>query len=138
MHTRNKALTLPWWRSPSYRNQSNNLLCKSMDWFLYDRDLFHERVKTLFTHHTPKVCPLYRVVKQNSLFFSICVFSHENSRFTGQQGKREAISLYPFYHFHSPHRHLDISRVIDAESSPLLIAGSWIRTGNLLFPNASR
>ena len=32
-------------RSLSYRNQSTDLLCKSMDWFLYDRELHHERVK---------------------------------------------------------------------------------------------
>ena len=32
-------------RSPlSYRNQSINLQSKLMDWFLYDRDLRHERV----------------------------------------------------------------------------------------------
>ena len=34
------ALTLSWRRSLSYRNQS-----KSVDWFLYDRNLRHERVK---------------------------------------------------------------------------------------------
>ena len=38
-------LTLSWRRSPSYRNQSIDLLCKSIDWFLCDRDLLHERVK---------------------------------------------------------------------------------------------
>ena len=27
----------------SYRNQSIDLLCKSLDWFLYDRDLHHEK-----------------------------------------------------------------------------------------------
>ena len=37
-------LTLSWRSSLSYRNQSIHLLCKSMDWFLYDRDLRHERV----------------------------------------------------------------------------------------------
>ena len=33
--------------SPYYieRNQSIDLQGKSMDWFLYDRDLHHERVK---------------------------------------------------------------------------------------------
>ena len=31
----------------SYRNQSINLLCKSMDWFLYDDGLRHERVNIL-------------------------------------------------------------------------------------------
>ena len=30
---------------PSYRNQSIDLQSKSMDWFLYDRDLRNERVK---------------------------------------------------------------------------------------------
>ena len=35
-------------KSLLYRNQSNNLLCKSMDWFLYDRDLRHERVKEIW------------------------------------------------------------------------------------------
>ena len=32
-------------KNPLYRNQSIHLLCKSMDWFLYDRNLHHERVK---------------------------------------------------------------------------------------------
>ena len=31
----------------SYRNQSIDLLLKSLDWFLYDNGLRHERVKTL-------------------------------------------------------------------------------------------
>ena len=39
-------LTLSWRRSLSYRNQSIDWLCKSMDWFLYDNDLPHERIKT--------------------------------------------------------------------------------------------
>ena len=37
-------LTLSWWRSLSYRNQSIDLLYKSADWFLHDRDLRHESV----------------------------------------------------------------------------------------------
>ena len=37
--------TLSWWRSLSCRNQFTNLLCKSMDWFPYDRDLCHERIE---------------------------------------------------------------------------------------------
>ena len=40
------SLTLSWRRSLSYRNQSIDLLCKSMGWFLYDRDICHERVIT--------------------------------------------------------------------------------------------
>ena len=53
------------------------------------------------------------------IFFSIWVFFHEHSRFTGQQGKGEGIYLTPLYHFHPLYRHLDISRAITAESSPL-------------------
>ena len=59
------------------------------------------------------------------------MFCHEHSRFTGQQGKVETISLTPLHHFHPLHRHLDISRAITAESSPLHIDSSCARTGNL-------
>ena len=72
------------------------------------------------------------------VFFSMWVFFYVHSRFTGQQGKREAIYLTPLYHFHPLHRHLDISRAITAESSPLHIASSRTRTGNLWFPSAIR
>ena len=45
------ALTLSWWRLFSYRNQSIDLLLrKSMDWFLYDNDRHHERVKVARLH----------------------------------------------------------------------------------------
>ena len=40
--------TLPWRSSLSYRNKSIDLLWKSIDWFLYDRDLRHEIVKGLY------------------------------------------------------------------------------------------
>ena len=36
--------------SLSYRNQSTDLQSKSMGWFLYDRDLHHERVKYFLIH----------------------------------------------------------------------------------------
>ena len=43
-----KYILIPsWWRSLSYRTQSTDFQSKSMDWFLYDRDLPHERVKML-------------------------------------------------------------------------------------------
>ena len=71
------------------------------------------------------------------LFF-IWAFFHKHSPFTGQQGKGQGISLSPLYHFYPLHRHLDISGAINAESSPLHIACSRIRTGNLWFPNTSR
>ena len=41
------SLTLSWCSSPSGRNHSIDLHSKSTDWFLYDRDLRHERVKIL-------------------------------------------------------------------------------------------
>ena len=71
-------------------------------------------------------------------FFSLWVLFHERSQFTGQQGKWEGIYLTSFNHFHPLHIHLDISRAITAESSPLHIASSRTRTGNLWFPIASR
>ena len=40
-------LILSWWRSLSYRNQSSDFQSKSMDWFLYDKDLPHESVIVL-------------------------------------------------------------------------------------------
>ena len=71
-------------------------------------------------------------------FFSIWAFFHDHSQFTGLQGKGEGISLTPHYHFQPLHRHVDISRAIAAESSPLHIASSLARTGNLWFPSANR
>ena len=41
----NLSLTLSWRRPISYRNRSIDLRSKSMDWFLYDIGLRHERVK---------------------------------------------------------------------------------------------
>ena len=41
--------------------------------------------------------------------------------------------LSPLYHFHPLHRHLHISKVMAAESSPLRIAGSWTQSRNLWF-----
>ena len=66
-------------------------------------------------------------------FLFIWVFFHEYSQITGLQGKGETISLTPHYHFQPLHRHLDISQAITVESSPLHIASSRTRTGNLWF-----
>ena len=43
-------LTLSWRRPISYRNQSIDLRSKSMDWFLYDIGLRHERVNISFQY----------------------------------------------------------------------------------------
>ena len=42
--------------------------------------------------------------KECMIFFFYWVFFHKHSRFTGQQGKGEAISLTSLYHFHSLYR----------------------------------
>ena len=70
-------------------------------------------------------------------FFSIWVFFHNHSRITGLQGKGEGICLTPHYHFHQSQRHLDISRTITAESSPLHIASrtcnGWTSSEYLIY-----
>ena len=38
---------------PFHRNQSIDLPCKSMGWFLYDRELWHERVKIVLIRIKP-------------------------------------------------------------------------------------
>ena len=75
---------------------------------------------------------------ENFISCTVWVFFHDYSQFTGLQGKGEAISLTPHYHFHLLHRNLDISRAVTAESSPLHITSSRTRTGNLWFPSATR
>ena len=84
---------------------------------------------------------LHVVVKMVNIkqiyFFSIWVFFHENSWFTGHQGKEKSFCLTPLYHFHPLYRHLEISWAITAESSPLDIASSWTVTKNLWFPCGS-
>ena len=66
------------------------------------------------------------------ILFSIWVFFHGHLQFTGQQGKGEAFSsAHSLHHLHPLHRHVNISRAITAGSSPLHIASSRTRTGNL-------
>ena len=105
-----------------------------MNWFLYDRDLRHERVKMLFAHHAPKVCS-YILLSKISFFFFLSGFSFTNVHIQRTAGKVGGYLL--IYHFLPLHSHLDISRVIAAERSLLHIAGIQIRTGNLWFPNTS-
>ena len=67
----------------------------------------------------------------NIFFLSRFSFTtiHESQDCRGRGG----IPLTPYYHFHSFYRHLDISRVITADSSPLPIGRSWTRTGTFGF-----
>ena len=56
------VLTLSWRRPLSYRNQSIDLQSKSLDWFLYDNGLRHERVKQ---HLSDIRSSIYEKVKQH-------------------------------------------------------------------------
>ena len=58
-------------------------------------------------------------IKLLRYIFSIWVYFHEYSQFIGHQEKGEATSSTPLCHFHSLHKHLDISWAIIAESSPV-------------------
>ena len=69
-------------------------------------------------------------------FFLLGIFFTSHSQVTEHQGKVEdnynSSPLFP-----SLHKHLDISRAVTAESSPLCIGSNWNRTGNLSFPTTS-
>ena len=73
---------------------------------------------------------------ESKVFFSIWVFFQKHSRIIGLRGKGEGISLTHHYHFHPIHRHLDISRAITGESSPLHIVSNRTRIRNLWFSSA--
>ena len=60
--------------------------------------------------------------KYSIFFFFYLGFLSRTFTIHRTAGEGEAISLSPLYHFHLLHRHLDISRAITAESSPLHIA----------------
>ena len=72
-------------------------------------------------------------------FFCFCIFylGSLSRPFTNHrlQGKEKGFSSASHYHFHPLHRHLDISRGIAAEISPLHIGSSRTITGNLWCPS---
>ena len=64
-------LTLSRRRPIPYRNQSIDLICKSMDWFLYGIGLRHERVKNMNNF------PYFSANKLNPAYFShLAYFSY--------------------------------------------------------------
>ena len=67
-------------------------------------------------------------------FFLARFFFFTNIMIHRTAGKGKVIYLTPFYHFHLLHRHFDISKVFDAESSPLHIDSRRNQTRNLWFP----
>ena len=85
---------------PVVQKSAIDLLCKPMDWFLYNKDLRHEGFKTLFIHHTKSLT----CCNTELAFFFYLAFLSRIFTIYRQQLKEEAISLYPFYHFHPLHR----------------------------------
>ena len=79
----------------------------------------------------------WQFYNSNCSLFSIWVFFHKHLRFTGQQVKGQVICLAPLYHFYPLYRHWSISRETTAETSPLHIANSRTRNGNLWLPSTS-
>ena len=76
-------------------------------------------------------------VKQKEHFFSICVFFHKYSQFTGHEGEGWGwgpILLTPLISY----TRFTLSQAITAEKSPLHIVTSRIITENLWFLSASR
>ena len=74
--------TLSWRRPLSQRNQSIDLLCQSMDWFLYDIDLRHEGVKnhSNLREKEPKVHVNSLIRAVFKLEFFICIKSRVQKR----------------------------------------------------------
>ena len=76
-------LTLSCRRFQSYRHQSIDLHCKSMDWFLYDRDLCHEGVKERLEWNITSLVQYYENCKtkcmndDNQLLFSYQIVTTE-------------------------------------------------------------
>ena len=79
-------------------------------------------VTTFYIMRTNVFVRKYLTCAIDTGFFSIWVFFHNHSWITRLHGKGEGIFLTPHYHFHSLHRHLDITRAITAERSLLHIA----------------
>ena len=80
------CLTFSWRRALSHRKQSIDLPSKSIDWFLYDRDLRHERVKPL--HFTAIILYPLKTSKKLLVFF---VFRGYRKRAITRNGLQTAL-----------------------------------------------
>ena len=94
---------------------------------------------TLHSNHlqsSPLILSKFEWFMNFYLFLSGGFFTNiQDSKDSRGRGRLSFLIL--LYHFGPLHRHLDISRAITAESSPLHIASSRNWTGNLWFPSAS-
>ena len=80
---KDSLLTLSWRRSLSYRNQSIDLLCKTIDWFLNDRDFCHG------TSCKPKFDFLQGFCNVWKRLYWCCRTQHENLPVIRQKGKSQ-------------------------------------------------
>ena len=97
----------------------------------------HELVSNI---DVEKTCFFNVKLKLLFFFFFFYLFFFLLRTFTIHTTAGEVAGIYltPLYHFHPLHRHLDITRAITAESSPLHIASRRTSTRNLRFSSASR
>ena len=119
-------------------------------WYVFEAVLFHNRYiskKQVNTFSDNLWCYItfYNSFSERNFrifFFSFYVGflsrTFKNHRTAGERRGYFINFSLPLPYFHQLHRHLDNSRAITAESSPLHIASSPKRTGNLWFPSASR
>ena len=70
-----QTLTVSRRRPSSYRNQSTDLLYKSMDWFLYDNGLRHETAKTAY-NNPPKLVLKIWIKKDSKVIVASSHFLH--------------------------------------------------------------
>ena len=96
-------LTLSWRKPLSYRNQSIYLLRKSMDWFLYDNGLRHERVKDTFFWRTSSmaVSPFLTLIRSNYSidFIGISLLWNVKNEKSFFQWKTFSSVILPKYYF---------------------------------------
>ena len=72
--------TLSWRSSLSSGNQSIHLWSKSMDWFLYDRDLRHERVKEIYVLVLVNCWQWTRLCRYSFLTIGLFLYTLKTSR----------------------------------------------------------
>ena len=94
-------LTLSWQRSLSYRNQSTDLLWKSMGWFLYDRDLRQKGVncKTYYFCYCLFVSGTEHILKITILFrklLKITDLQHYDNDDTMELSSNSRVLLLPY------------------------------------------
>ena len=126
-------LILLWRGSLSYRNQSIDLLCKSMNWFFYDRDLRHENFKGRWLSSKQYQKLDIRVIsirnllytKKSGLFLNFCLRSNLLEKYIFLSGM--LIMLFGEY------LHLMfLGKILKDKTTSILIARVQVVYGNIL------